>query len=122
MTYTTTSFSRSESYLEEQIKIEKALADGISRPVSVKAEYNQSLTYILSKSKLFHHATLESASAEKYFLQAALGRKLRIYKIWNVGRDEVKDDLYMLIAMLDETEVWDPAFEALDRVMKGAGF
>ena len=122
MTNTSSAANKSRKYLEEQIKMEKALAAGINRPFSVKATDNQTLTYILSKSRLFHHATLESASAEKYFLQAALGLKVRVYKIWNVRRDEVKDDFYMLRAMLDETEDWDPAFEALNRVLKGAGF
>lgn len=64
----------------------------------------------------------ESASNERYFLQAAFGRKVRIHKIWNDSRKEIKDDFYMVRAMLDETEHWDPAYESLDRILKGAGF
>lgn len=102
--------------------IAKALADGVQRKEPVKAEPGQLLTYILTRHKTFHHATLESASDERYFLQAAFGRKVRIHKIWNVCRQDVKNDFLMLRAMLDETEHWDPAFESLDRILKGAGF
>lgn len=102
--------------------ISKALAHGIVRKDYVRAKPGQLLTYIISRHRNFHHATLESASDERYFLQAAFGRKVRIYKIWNVGRQEIKDDFHMLRAMLDETEHWDPAYESLDRILKGAGF
>ncbi|GEM_PF-6147791 len=110
------------SFQIDKRNIEKARADGIQRKECIRAKPGQLLTYILSRHKTFHHATLESASDERYFLQAALGRKVRIHKIWNVGRQEVRDDFYMLRAMLDETENWDPAFECLDRILKGAGF
>lgn len=102
--------------------ITKAVADGVLRKDRNPAKPGQLLTYVISRHKNFHHATLESASDERYFLQAAFGRKVRIYKIWNVGRQQIKDDFYMLRAMLDETEHWDPANECLDRILKGAGF
>ena len=104
------------SHQIEQKNIAKALTDGVVRQERVQAEPDQLLTYILARHKQFHHATLESASNERYFLQAALGRRVRIFKIWNVGRKQIKNDFYMLRAMLDETEHWDPAYNALDRV------
>lgn len=106
----------------DQRYIDRAIEDGLERKKHVRAKPGQLLTYILSRNKTFHHGTLESASNERYFLQAAFGRKVRIHKIWNVSRKEVKDDFYMVRAMLDETEHWDPAFESLDRILKGAGF
>ncbi len=107
---------------KDNILIQKALTAGIERPEWQRAKLGQSLTYILSRSSHFHHGNIKSASAERYFLQAALGRKIRIFKIWNIGRTAIKDDLSLLRGMLDETEHWDPAFEALDRILQGAGF
>ena len=102
--------------------MQKAIADGIQRPEKVRAFSDQILTFVLAKNWKFHHGTLESASKERYFLQAALGRKVRIFKIWNTGRKQVQDDMSLLRGMLSETESWDPAFEALDRILKGAGY
>jgi len=110
------------SHQIEQKNIAKALADGVVREERVQAEPDQLLTYILARHKQFHHATLESASNERYFLQTALGRRVRIFKIWNVGRKQIQHDFYMTRAMLDETEHWDPALHAIDRILKGAGF
>lgn len=122
MTMNDTTPKKLTSHQIEQKNIAKALTDGVVRRERVQAKPDQLLTYILSRHKQFHHATLESASNERYFLQAALGRRVRIFKIWNVGRKQIKDDFYLLRAMLDETEHWDPAYHALDRVLKGAGF
>lgn len=110
------------SHQIEQQNIAKALIDGVERKERIEAKPEQLLTYVLVRHKLFHHATLEGASNERYFLQAALGRKIRIYKIWNVGRKQIKNDFHILRAMLDESKDWDPAFEALNRILKGAGF
>lgn len=106
----------------DQRNIEKAIVDGVERKESVKAKPGQLLTYIISRKRTFHHGTFESASNERYFLQAAFGRKVRIHKIWNISRKELRDDFYMVRAMLDETEHWGPAFESMDRILKGAGF
>ena len=102
--------------------VQKALAAGIKRPENVRAFQGQILTFVLARKWRFHHGTLESASQERYFFQAALGRKVKIYKIWNTGRQQVQDDMSLLRGMLSETESWDPAYEALDRILKGAGF
>jgi len=122
MTTTKTTQKNLSSYEIEKNNIAKALADGVVREDRVKAEQDQLLTYILVRHKQFHHATIESASNERYFLQAALGRRVRIFKIWNVGRKQIQHDFYMTRAMLDETEHWDPALHAIDRILKGAGF
>ena len=105
-----------------KLNIENAIKAGIKRSRPVEASNNQILSYMLIEFKPFHHATLESASAERYFLQAALGKRIRMIKVWNTGRQAIQDDMCMLRAMLDETENWDPAFEALDRVLTGAGY
>lgn len=112
---------QSHAEVEEQ-KIKKALREGVARQNPVAAPPSQTLTYVLAKRRFFHHATVESASAERYFLQAALGQRVRVMKIWNTGRDQIQDDMSLLRGMLSETESWDPAQEALDRVLKGAGY
>ena len=109
-------------YEREKEQIEKALKNGIERPDSIEAPPEQSLAYILVAQKYFKHATLESASTERYFLQAALGKRLRIYKVWHTDRQAIKDDMSLLRGMLSENDDWDPAYDTLDRVLKGAGF
>ena len=105
-----------------QEKINRALAYGIVRPIPVQASNEQSLTFILREAKPFQHATLESASAERYFLQAALGIRVRIMKVWNEGRQSINEDMLLLRGRLTETPHWDASDEALDRVLKGAGY
>ena len=102
--------------------IDKAVKAGIIRPEKIKAPSGQILTYVLIEHHPFHHATLESASAEKYFLQAALGMRIRCLKVWNIGREAIKNDMRFLRGMLSETEHWDPAYEALDRLLISAGY
>ena len=103
-------------------KIKLALERGIHRAAGVKAEPNQSLTYILSERKYYHHANLESAKAEKDFLQIALGRDMLLYKVWNVGRQTLEADLKLLRAELDKKTKWDTAHRAIDRLLIGAGY
>ena len=103
-------------------KIQLALANGLPRVAGVKASAEQSLTYIISEKKYFHHANLESARVEKEFLQEALGKKMQIYKIWNVSRTVLDADLKMLRNELNKQPDWDPINQAVDRILCGAGY
>ena len=107
---------------QKEQMFEKALEAGIPRPKSVKASEDQALTFILLEFKPFHHATLESARAERYFLQAALCKPVRIMKVWNKGRQSINEDMLLLRGRLAETPHWDESDEALDSVLKGAGY
>jgi len=107
---------------ENQQKINLALSNGLKRVAGVKAEAGQPLTYILSEKKYFHHANLDSAKVEKEFLQEALGKKLQIYKIWNVSRETLDADLKMLRSELNKNTEWDLINQAVDRVLCGAGY
>ena len=102
--------------------INKAIKAGIVRPKKVQATSDQILTYVLVEHRPFHHATIDSAKGEKYFMQAALGKRIRMMKVWNIGSEAIKNDMLLLRGMLDETEYWDPAFEALNRLLEGAGY
>jgi len=104
------------------IKIQQALENGIVRKQGVKADSCQSLTYILSDKKFFHHATLESAKAEKEFLQAALERELRIYKVWNSSRELIDNDMRYLRHELSVLSEWSDTQAALNRILVGAGY
>jgi len=110
------------SQKENQQKINQALSNGLKRVAGVKAEAGQPLTYILSEKKYFHHANLDSAKVEKEFLQEALGKKLQIYKIWNVSRETLDADLKMLRSELDKQPDWDAINQAVDRILCGAGY
>jgi len=107
---------------DNEEKIQLALAKGLPRVAGVKAGAEQSLTYIISEKKYFHHANLDSAKIEKDFLQEALGKKLQIYKIWNIDRESLKADLRMLRGELDKQANWSPIELAIDRVLCGAGY
>ena len=107
---------------QKEQMFEKAVEAGIPRPENVKASKGQALTYILLEFKPFHHATLESAAAERYCQQAALGTRVRIMKVWNEGRKSINEDMLLLRGRLTETPHWDASDEALDRVLKGAGY
>jgi len=100
--------------------IKTAIENGVHRAEGVKAE--PSLTYILSERRYFHHANMESAKAEKYFLQAALGRSMSLYKVWNVNRETLEEDLKLLRAKLDKKTDWDDENHAIDRLLIGAGY
>lgn len=102
--------------------IKLAIENGVYRAEGVKAEPDQSLTYILSERRYFHHANLESAKAEKYFLQAALGRSMSLYKVWNVNRETLEADLKLLRSKLDKETEWDDENHAVDRILTGAGY
>lgn len=102
--------------------IKLAIENGVHRAEGVKAETDQALTYILSERRYFHHANMESAKAEKYFLQAALGRSMSLYKVWNVNRETLEEDLKLLRAKLDEKTDWDDENQAIDRLLIGAGY
>ena len=103
-------------------KIQLALANGLPRAAGVKAGAKQSLTYIISEKKYFHHANLDSAKIEKEFLQEALGKKLQIYKIWNIDRESLEADLKMLRNELDNQSDWNSINQAVDRILCGAGY
>jgi len=103
-------------------KIKLALERGVPRAAGVKADPDQSLTYILSERKYYHHANLESAKAEKDFLQVALGRNMSLYKVWNVGRETLEADLKLLRAELDKKSEWDAENQAINRLLIGAGY
>ena len=103
-------------------KIRLALAKGLPRSAGVKASAEQSLTFIISEKKYFHHANLESAKVEKDFLQEALGKKMQIYKIWNVSREALDTDLKMLRNELDNQSDWNLISQAVDRILCGAGY
>lgn len=103
-------------------KIEIALKSGLVRKPGIKANPNQVLSYILSDKKFFHHATLESAKAEKEFLQKALQRDLKIYKVWNSKREMIESDMRHLRSELDRQSKWNDLHAAIDRVLVGAGY
>lgn len=107
---------------EDAEKIRLALANGLKRVAGVKAAAEQSLTFIISEKQYFHHANLESARVEKEFLQEALGKNLKIYKVWNVSRETLDADLKMLRSELDKIPEWDSINQAVDRVLCGAGY
>lgn len=103
-------------------KIEDALANGLIRLDGEKAPPDQPLTYILSDKKFYHHANLESAKAEKEFLESALGRRMRIYKIWNANREITENDMKLLRTELNNSLDWNKHDEAVDRILNGAGY
>jgi len=103
-------------------KIRIAQEAGLVRAEGVKAEPNQILTYILSDKKFYHHATLESAKAEKEFLQAALQRDLKIYKVWNSKREMIDSDMRKLRHELSGISEWNDTQAAIDRILVGAGY
>lgn len=103
-------------------KIRLALELGVSRGVGVRANPDQPLTYVLSDKKFFHHANIASAKAEKEFLQASLGRKIRIYKVWNINRVSIETDMSLLRDILSHQSDWNDESHAIDRLLTGAGF
>ena len=107
---------------ENDEKIKLALSNGLHRVAGVKATREQALTFIVSEKKYFHHANLESANVEKEFLQEALGKKLQLYKVWNVRRETLAADMKMLRTELSKQDNWDAINQAVDRVLCGAGY
>ena len=103
-------------------KIQKAIENGVVREQSKRAEPEQLLTYVLSDKKLFQHATIESAKSEKEFLQLALDRDIRIYKIWNVTRERLQNDMVLIRGEARKMSKRTNFYKALDRVLEGAGF
>jgi len=103
-------------------KIQAAIKQGLVREQGVAAEIDQPLTFILSDRKFFHHASLESAKAEKEFLQTALGKRIRLYKVWNTTSDQIKTDMGIIRKELKQESNGSSFFLAIDRVLTGAGF
>lgn len=83
-------------HIIDQERIDKAMANGFIRKKGERAAPHQALAYVLSDKRFYRHANLSSAKAEKDFLQAALGRKLRIYKVWNADREAIEADMTLL--------------------------
>ena len=108
--------------IKDAEKIEEALAGGLVRLNGEKAPPDQPLTYILSDKKFYHHANLDSAKAEKEFLETALGRRMRIYKIWNANREIIEADMKLLRTALNNSLNWNKHDEAVDRILSGAGY
>lgn len=103
-------------------KIAHALANGLARAPGQKADPGQALTFILSDKRYFHHATMNSAKAEKRFLEQALGKKIQLYKVWNIQRTALEKDMMMLRAELSKESNWNAVHKAIDRLVCGAGY
>ena len=103
-------------------KINTAIGAGVIRQAGERAGPDQMLAYILSDKKFYHHATLRSAKAEKEFLQTALGKKMRIYKVWNASRESIVSDMELLRSDLNNFQNWGAVQHAIDRVLSGAGY
>lgn len=103
-------------------KINQAIEGGAVRQIGERAGPEQVLAYILSEKKFYHHATLRSAKAEKEFLQTALGKKMRIYKVWNASRKSIISDMELLRTNLNDFQNWGDAQHAIDRILSGAGY
>ena len=110
------------SHAKQWQKIQDAVATGIERKEGVRAEPGQPLTFILSDRKFYHHATLESAKAEKEFLQATLDKEMRIYKVWNARREMIDSDMKLLRKTLSNLTEWNDTQKAIDRILSGAGY
>lgn len=103
-------------------KINQAIKDGAVRKMGERAGSDQFLAYILSDKKFYHHANLNSAKAEKEFLQTALGKKMRIYKVWNCSRKSIISDMELLRNELKNFQNWGETQHAIDRILIGAGY
>ena len=103
-------------------KINQAIEGGAVRKIGERAGPDQVLAYILSDKKFFHHANLRSAKAEKEFLQGALGKQMRIYKVWNVSRKGIITDMELLRSDLNKSKNWGDTQQAIDRILSGAGY
>lgn len=109
-------------HIKEWRQIEEAIASGIIRKPGERAAPNQTLTYILSDKKYFHHANLRSAKSEKEFLETVLGKDLKLYKVWNISRETAEADFKLIRSKLSSLSSWDVTFEAVDRIIAGAGY
>ena len=47
---------------------------------------------------------------------------MSLYKVWNVNRETLEEDLKLLRAKLDEKTDWDDENKAIDRLLTGAGY
>jgi len=110
------------SRISDWQKIQSALANGLVREQGVPAELNQAMTFVLSDRKFFHHATLASAKAEKEFLQTALGKRIRLYKVWNTSRKNVQTDMSLIRTGAEQLSNQSEFYKALDRVLMSSGF
>jgi len=103
-------------------KIQTAVSQGLVREQTQAAEIDQVLTFVLSDKKFFHHASLSSAKAEKEFLQTALDKQMRIYKVWNVSSAEMQADLTLIRGEATKLSRSSNFYQALDRVLESAGY
>jgi len=55
-------------------------------------------------------------------LQTALGREIRIYKVWNSGQEVISSDMKLLRAELSGVSEGGKFQSALDRILCGAGY
>lgn len=103
-------------------KIKNALENGYDRKIGKRAHVSQTLTYVISDKKFFHHANIYSANAEKAFLEFALGREMRMYKVWNVKSDSAVADMKFLRYTLNNCANWNDNQIVMDRVLRSAGY
>jgi len=108
--------------LKDREKINQAIANGLSRKIGEPAKPDQTLTYILSDKKFYHHANLISAKAEKEFLETALARQVRLYKVWNTNREYIEADMKLIRSELKNSSNWCGFQQAIDRILTGAGY
>lgn len=103
-------------------KKQAAVQAGIKRPEPIQAKPDQPLTYVLSDRKFFAHASLSSAKAEKEFLQAALDRPIKIYKVWNTQSIQINKDMTLIRRETEKLQASTSFYKALVRVLSGAGY
>ena len=108
--------------IQDREKIENALANGLVRQEGQRAAPDQLMSYILSDRKFFSHATLESAKSEKDFLEVVLGRQIRIYKVLNVKRELLQNDMVLMRSEAEKLSKRTKFYKSLNRVLEGAGF
>jgi len=103
-------------------RIRDAVNGGLVRRPALRAAPDQVLTYVLSDRQFFPHASIESAKFEKDFLEAALGRQIRMYKVWNTNRKRVHADMTLLRSEAEKLPKQTKFYKSLDRVLESAGF
>lgn len=106
----------------EKELVETALANGITRKEGVRAYPGQPLTYILTDKMFYHHANIASAKAEKEFLQIALHKNIRIYKVWNMSGEAIEADMTLIRNEAEKLPTKAGFYEALNRMLLGAGY
>jgi len=99
-----------------------AVQGGLYRENAKRAEPGQILTYVISDKELFPHATMQSAKAEKDFLEEVLDRRMRMYKVWNTNLKQVQADMTLLRNEAEKLPKQTKFYKLLDRVLDSAGF